>query len=247
MGRNCVVELMRRSPEKLVKIYCSNNSVVQSLENESDSFSPKLKNIELRSVDWLTNYCSSTNHQGLAAEIKPINPYSLNWLENKLNKSSNALFLALDKLEDAQNLGAILRLAECFGVDGVIYSKNRMVKLSPVVAKASVGAIAFVPIVEVSNLVAAIKRLKESGAWVVATALDKDSQDIGSFDFPEKSIIVFGSEGKGISRLLLSVADYKVKIPLHGEIQSLNVSQAGAITLFSYQQHLQNSTKEQTK
>jgi 23S rRNA (guanosine2251-2'-O)-methyltransferase len=229
MGRNCLLEIIRRAPEKLSKIYCGSNGAVAWLQEQHST-----AKYELKSNEWLSSACNSVNHQGVAAELDDFPYYPLSWLEKELAESEEALILAIDKLEDPQNFGSLLRLAECFGVIAVVYSKNRVVKLTPVVAKASVGAVAFVPLVEVGNLVNSLVRLKKSGAWIVATALDPKSSDIYTFDFPAKTIAVLGSEGAGISRLMQSEADFLVKVPLFGEIDSLNVSQAAAITLFSY-------------
>ena len=137
----------------------------------------------------------------------------------------------LDSIMDPHNFGAILRAAECFGVDAVLWSKNRGCDITPVVAKVSVGASELLPLVPVSNLAQALERLKDAGVWSIAADVSPEAQPIDQFEFPTKSLILLGSEGEGLQPLLLREAEFKITIPLHGKIDSLNVSQAAAVML----------------
>ena len=136
----------------------------------------------------------------------------------------------LDGINDTHNLGAILRSCYVFDVAGIIIGKHNQVPLNATVAKASAGAINYVPVCLVNNLNQAISRLKEEGYWIVSTDGSGTSnyQDI-KYDF--KVVLVIGSEGMGVSKLVLKNSDYIVKIPQYGHVNSLNASVAAGILL----------------
>ena len=133
----------------------------------------------------------------------------------------------LDSIFDPQNVGAILRAAECFGADAIITSKNRGCPMTPTVSKASAGASAFVPHVEVSNLADSAQRLQNEGFTLVVADMDGDENAV----WPDKLLLVMGSEGTGVQPLLKKRADLIVRIPMYGKIASLNVAQACAVLL----------------
>ena len=136
----------------------------------------------------------------------------------------------LDGINDPHNLGAILRSCDVFGVCGVIMPKHNQVMLNATVAKTSAGAINFVPVALVSNLNNAINTLKENGFWIVASdGSGKDNFQEVKYDFP--TALVVGSEGQGVSQLVLKNSDFIVKIPMYGKVNSLNASVAAGIFL----------------
>ena len=137
-----------------------------------------------------------------------------------------------DQLEDPHNLGAILRSCDACAVDGVIVGKHRSVGLTPTVAKVSTGAINAVKVAQETNMVEAIKTLKAAGYWVVAAENDVKAVNYDQFSVDMPIVLVVGSEGKGISRLVLKECDILTTIPMHGTVNSLNVSVATAILLF---------------
>ena len=169
-------------------------------------------------------------HQGLVGEAKPYEYSSLEEIIHIAKKQTNPIIVLLDGINDPHNLGAILRSCDVFGVSGVIVKKHHQVSLNSTVAKTSAGAINYVKVAQVSNLSNAINRLKEEGYWVVSTdgSGNTNYQDI-NYDF--KVALVVGSEGEGISQLLLKNSDYIVKIPMFGHVNSLNASVATAVLL----------------
>ena len=168
-------------------------------------------------------------HQGLVGEAKPYEYSSLEEIIHIAKKQTNPIIVLLDGINDPHNLGAILRSCDVFGVSGVV-KKHHQVSLNSTVAKTSAGAINYVKVAQVSNLSNAINRLKEEGYWVVSTdgSGNTNYQDI-NYDF--KVALVVGSEGEGISQLLLKNSDYIVKIPMFGHVNSLNASVATAVLL----------------
>ena len=183
---------------------------------------------------------SSESHQSFAALVKKRPSPSLVDLINA--DTDTSMVLMLDSIYDPQNLGSILRAAECFNVDAVIWSKNRGADFSPVVSKASVGASELLPIIKVSNLSTSLKQLQKAGFWSVAASCSPPCEDLFTFDFPEKTVLIMGSEGKGLRQLISKNSDYHLRIPLFGKIDSLNVSQATSIILSHHkaQQLLKN-------
>ncbi|HBP25838.1 MAG TPA: 23S rRNA (guanosine(2251)-2'-O)-methyltransferase RlmB [Acholeplasmatales bacterium] len=171
--------------------------------------------------------------QGIMAEIAEFRTYSLNQVAEPKGspEAKRSLLIVLDGLEDPHNLGAILRTAEASGSGGIIYPKNRSVKLNSTVAKVSTGSIFNVKCVEVVNIVATLKKLKDLGYWVVgADAFGKVDYNRMKYDFP--TVLVIGSEGKGISRLVLEECDLVVRIPMVGKINSLNASVSAGILIY---------------
>ena len=137
-----------------------------------------------------------------------------------------------DQLEDPHNLGAILRTCDACGVDGVVVGKHRSVGLTSTVAKVSTGAINTVKVAEATNMVKAIAELKEAGYWVVAAENAVEAVDYTEFNVDMPLVLVVGSEGKGISRLVKKECDILTTIPMQGSVNSLNVSVATGVLLF---------------
>ena len=169
-------------------------------------------------------------HQGVAAELKPYQTVSLEEIIFKARKKEKKIIVMLDNINDPHNLGAILRSADVFEAAGVILPKHNSVSLNATVAKTSAGAINYVPVAVVNNLNQAIKTLKDEGYWVVSTDGSATiSYSSIKYDFPV--VVVIGSEGKGVSSLVLKNSDYIVKIPQFGHVNSLNASVAAGILL----------------
>ena len=169
-------------------------------------------------------------HQGVAAELKPYQTVSLEEIILKARKKEKKIIVMLDNINDPHNLGAILRSADVFEAAGVILPKHNSVSLNATVAKTSAGAINYVPVAVVNNLNQAIKTLKDEGYWVVSTDGSATiSYSSIKYDFPV--VVVIGSEGKGVSSLVLKNSDYIVKIPQFGHVNSLNASVAAGILL----------------
>jgi 23S rRNA (guanosine2251-2'-O)-methyltransferase len=174
-------------------------------------------------------------HQGVVARIAAAEYTDADELLDSLGalvtSGTAPLVLLLDGIEDPQNLGGILRTAECAGVNGVFLPERRAVGLTEAVGKASAGAIEYVPVARATNLSRLIDQLKERNVWVVGTAADA-STDYTAWDWTRASAIVMGSEGSGLHRLVREHCDALVRIPVLGNIESLNVSVATGIILY---------------
>lgn len=174
-------------------------------------------------------------HQGVVARIATAEYTDVDELLESVDQLARngtpPLVVVLDGVEDPHNLGAILRTAECAGVNGVFLPERRAAGLSEAVGKASAGAIEYVPVARATNLTRLIDQLKERNVWVVGTAADA-STDYTGWDWTRASALVMGSEGSGLHRLVREHCDALVKIPVLGEIESLNVSVATGVILY---------------
>ena len=219
-GKNSFVEAlnMNRINEAFVLKDCS---YIKELQR---------KHIKYQIVDRgkLDSLSKSGNHQGCLAYVEE---YKLSSLESMLKKE-NGLIVLLDGLKDPHNLGAIIRTCECAGVDGLVYKKHNSVHLNDTVAKVACGALEYVKVAEVTNLVNTIKTLKDNGYWIVGT--DGDGNDLyNKIDYNMNVALIIGSEGEGMSRLVKQECDFIVKMPMKGHINSLNASVAAGIMIFN--------------
>lgn len=178
------------------------------------------------------NRLTSNNHQGAVATIAPISFVSLEAMVEKVIESGKKpLFLILDQLSDARNFGAIIRTAECTGVDGIIVQKQGSAPVNGDTVKTSAGAVFNVPICKVDHIKDAIFYLQGSGIKTVA-ATEKTEQNIYDIDFSEPVAIIMGSEDRGVNPSVLKIVDEKAKLPMFGTIGSLNVSVACGAFLY---------------
>ncbi|MEZ4752053.1 MAG: 23S rRNA (guanosine(2251)-2'-O)-methyltransferase RlmB [Bdellovibrionota bacterium] len=176
------------------------------------------------------------NQEGLRAVLHPYEYLELDrWLSECPAK---AIVVLLDHLEDPQNFGAICRTAEALGIQGAIIPKDRSVEVTAGVYHASVGGVANLPIVKVTNLSTTIKRLRDEGFWIVGTALSEKSTEPSKVPDFDRVALVLGAEYDGMSEKLIDKCDWQVKIPLAGTVPSLNVSAAAAILFFEFTQRL---------
>ena len=179
----------------------------------------------------LQRLAGPVNHQGIVAVMDALPTLSLQTLlDNVVSKSAPVLAL-LDGVEDPRNFGAILRVADGAGIDGVIIPERRSASLTPGAIKTSAGAAFHVPVAEATNLSRAIEMLKKNRFWIVGMDMagDKTPWEI---DFNLPVAIVLGSEGKGMRRLIREKCDFLVSLPMHGKVASLNVSTAAAVIFY---------------
>ena len=148
-----------------------------------------------------------------------------------LQRGEAPLVVVCDEISDPQNLGAIIRTAECAGAHGVIIPKRRSAGLTAIVAKTSAGAVAHVPVARVPNIPSLLKDLKKQGVWVFGTAAE-GTTPLYNADLKGPAAIVIGSEGEGMTRLAAENCDFLVSIPMRGKLSSLNASAAAAILLY---------------
>ena len=178
------------------------------------------------------NKLSGKNHQGVVANISPIDFYDLEQLiSDTIETKKEPLFLLLDQLSDVRNFGAIIRTAECTGVDGIIIQKKGGAPVNGDTVKTSAGAVFKVPICKVDHIKDAIYYLQASGIKVIA-ATEKSNTSVYNTSFKEPCAIIMGSEGKGISNSVIKIADQTAKLPMQGDIASLNVSVACGVFLY---------------
>ena len=223
-GKNPVIEAMRA--KKALKVFVVtnfNDQKILSLIKENRL------NMQFINPNEMDKMCDGV-HQGIAAELKPYQTVSLEEIIYKAKNKQKKIIVMLDGIEDPHNLGAILRSADVFEASGIILPKHNSVSLNATVAKTSAGAINYVPVAVVNNLNQAIKTLKDEGYWIVSTDGSANiSYSSIKYDFPV--VVVIGSEGKGVSSLVLKNSDYIVKIPQFGHVNSLNASVAAGILL----------------
>lgn len=217
--------VVKAAIEKRIKF---NNLYILSTNKEMQNFASN-NNYKYEKVnkDFLEKL--QKNNQGVVARIEDFKLYNL---EDIIRNDSRSLIIILEGLEDPHNLGAILRTADASGADGVIIPKNRSVRLNSTVAKVSTGAIFNVKTVEVVNLVQTIDKLKKAGYWIVGAEKTKDSVLYSSLNYDFPTVLIIGSEGKGISRLVKEQCDYLVEIPMKGIVNSLNASVACGILVY---------------
>ena len=182
------------------------------------------------------------NHQGIIAQVAPIEYMELEDFISGNHK--NDALVILDGVEDPHNLGAIIRTCVCAGVAGIIIPSRRNVLVNSIVEKTSAGAINHIPIIKVNSLVNAVQKLKDNDWWVIAT--DASAKDnYYNIDYSNmNSAIIMGAEHAGVSKSLLKLSDFVVKIPMLNDFNSLNVSNALAAIIFeNVRQKLINITK----
>ena len=186
------------------------------------------------------------NHQGIIAQISPLKYTDLDEFLEK--KHENASLVILDGIEDPHNFGAIIRSCVCAGVDGIVIPSRRNVQVNSVVEKTSAGAINHIPIIKVKSLSNAIQQLKDSDWWIIATdaSADDNYYDIKYNDM--NFALIMGAEHAGVSKTLLKMSDFKVKIPMMNNFNSLNVSNAACVIIFeSLRQRLSQKTLSKVK
>jgi 23S rRNA (guanosine2251-2'-O)-methyltransferase len=188
--------------------------------------------VHAASAEALVKLVGDVNHQGAVAAIRPLKPWDEHALSEALEHlPDDPLFLVLDGVTDPHNLGACLRTAEAAGVLAVITPKDRSAGVDGVARKVAAGAADFVPVASVTNLARTLDALKRSGIWVVG--LDGEAtQTLFAADFKRPLALVLGAEGTGLRRLTRERCDFVVRIPMIGQVESLNVSVATGIALF---------------
>ncbi len=223
-GRNPIKEALRSNRVK--SIYLATGFTNNEILSMIDEAGVRVNYISNKELD---NMCDGV-HQGVAAIVKDYEYYSLDAILAKAKKVERPLIVILDGINDPHNLGAILRCADVFNVTGILIPKHNQVPLNATVAKTSAGAINYVPVALVGNLNQVIQRLKDEGFWVVSTdgSATQNYQDV-KYDF--NVALVIGSEGQGVSKLVVNNSDYVVKIPQYGHVNSLNASVAAGILL----------------
>lgn len=225
-GKNVVNNMLKRSHEIEV-LYVQDGHKNESTVQQAIQQGIQVKFLNRQQLDRM----AAGNHQGYIAQIKEYRTFSIEEILESIADGKVPLLVACDELKDPQNLGAILRTVACVGGDGVIIEKNRSVSLTGTVAKVSTGAIETVKVAQVTNLAQTLRQLKKKGYWVVGSDAH-DAQDYRQLDYNMPIVLVIGSEATGMRRLIAEECDFKAKIPMSSEMDSLNASVACGVLLY---------------
>lgn len=218
-GKNVVRELIKNNT-KVYKVFICDKFSDLSLISDINKLNIPIKTIEKYKLDKMLD-----NNQGIIADIDDYKYYNLNEII-----TDKPFLVMLDHITDPHNFGAIIRTCEAAGVDAIIIPKDRSVEINSTVMKTSVGTLDNFKICMVSNLNDAIRKLKDKGVWIVGT--DMEGTDYKNIDASLPICLVIGNEGDGISKLVYNNCDFMAKIPMKGQVNSLNASVAAGIMIF---------------
>lgn len=231
IGRRPVLEALRRG--NLERIYLAagqKGEIIDEIIREAGRRAIPLQIIERRA---LNSMAGGGSHQGAAAQALPFRYLDLGELLNRVKRGKCAPFLImLDHLQDPQNLGSLLRTAHAAGMQGLIIPEDRSVGVTPVVRKVAAGAAEALPVARVVNLAHAARRLKEEGFWIYGAGAEGELPYYRA-DYRGPFVLVIGSEGKGLSRLLRRRCDGVISIPMPGGGGSLNAAVAAAVIIYA--------------
>jgi 23S rRNA (guanosine2251-2'-O)-methyltransferase len=232
---NPVIEAIRADPTKVkyVGVSREHGNKLNSALNEARRNGIQIRQMSPADLDRLSG---GGVHNGLIADVTAAGYADF---DEVVGNEATSFVLILDSITDPQNLGAILRVADGFGVHLVVLPEHESVGLTPAAVKASAGASQWIPVARVTNLARAIETLKKDGYWVYAAAADGDRPD--EIDFTGKVALVMGNEGKGIRRNVLEHCDRVVSIPMQGRVDSFNVATAAAILCYEVRRQAASS------
>ena len=229
-GRNPIIEALKnnRPIEKIMVNKASKEGSIKKILAMAKENKVIIQEVDRHKLDEMSE---SHAHQGVIAITSDYRYYDLDEiLDIPKEKGEDPFFIILDGITDPHNLGSIIRTADAVGAHAVIIPKRRSVQITPIVAKASAGAVEYLPVCKVTNIVNTIKTLKENGLWIAA--VDMDGQTFYQQNLGGPLGLVGGSEGEGISRLVKQNCDFTVSMPMSGNVTSLNASVAGGILLY---------------
>jgi 23S rRNA (guanosine2251-2'-O)-methyltransferase len=226
-GRNPIHEAIR-GPRTVNRIWASKNALREPW------LAPLARITVTAEADELERLCGSDAHQGICAEVSAFQYCPA----EELLSMAEPMIVALDQVQDPQNLGAIARSAECAGVSGLVLPERRSAEVTPAVCKASAGAVEHLPIAKIRNLADFLRDAKRAGLWCYGADQDGPN-DYAAVEFSGPTVLVLGSEGRGLRPRVASSCDALISIPLKGKIESLSVSAAAAILIFAATRHRQ--------
>ena len=240
-GINPVVEALAGSGRQPLELLLAENNHHQRLVKLRRQATDKGIPVRLVKHHELDRLIGHDRHQGVLLKIEPFHYISLQELiERRESGGHNAFFLILDGITDPHNFGALVRTAEGAGCHGVIVAKDRACPVTPVVEKAAAGALAYIPLCQVTNLARTLTELKKSGVWCYGLAGELDAQDIFSTSLEGNIALVVGSEGSGLRPNIRKHCDALLSIPMSGHLASLNASVAAGIALFEIVRQCKN-------
>ncbi|HEX3894465.1 MAG TPA: 23S rRNA (guanosine(2251)-2'-O)-methyltransferase RlmB [Terracidiphilus sp.] len=230
-GLHSVEEALKARRRRFDQVFVARERLDDRLARLVDRCREAGVRVRQEAREQLTQLAGTAAHQGVVAMVGPQDFLALEDLFAPLATGAPRLLLALDGVEDPQNLGALLRVADGAGVDGIVLTERRSAPLSPVAVKASAGATEHLRIARVVNLVRALEELKKQNIWVIGLD-ERGSSDYDQFDFSGDCVLVLGREGAGLHDLVRRTCDHLLRIPMAGGVSSLNVSAAGAVVLY---------------
>ena len=244
-GKNAIIEALESGDREFNRILISNTSRAdEKIEKIKDLAKKNGVVFQFVSKEKLNQLAQEARHQGVIAQVAPIKYVDLDdFIEAHSDELTSVVIL--DGVEDSHNLGAIIRSCVCAGVKGIILPSRRGVLVNSTVEKTSAGAVNHISIIKVNSIVNAVQRLKEKNYWVIAADhhCDDNYYDIDYTDM--NFALIMGAEHAGVSKSLMKLADFKVKIPMLTNFNSLNVSNAAAIILFeSVKQKVSKKSKK---
>ena len=234
-GRWSVLECMRAGRRNIEQVLVA-EGVEEKGQIETILTTARERGIGIRYMPRrvIDDLARDANHQGVALRV---GGYPYTDLDTILRVSGereeNPFLLVLDLLKDPQNVGALLRVADVIGVHGVVIQERRAVDVTPAVVNASSGAVEHLNVTVVTNLVTAMRRLKEEGVWLVGLDIGPDTRTLDQVDLDMPVAMVLGSEGEGMRRLVRETCDLLITLPMRGHVQSLNVATAGSVALYA--------------
>lgn len=230
IGKNPVIEALKseRDINKILIAEGSQGGQMQQVIGMAKEANVMVQFVPKKKIDQIAD----GNHQGVIAQVAAYEYAEIDDLFAAAEKKNEApFFLLLDEIEDPHNLGSIMRTADASGAHGVIIPKRRAVGLTATVAKASTGAIEYIPVVRVTNMARTIDELKEKGVWIAGTDASA-KQDYRALDGTLPLGLVIGSEGKGMGRLIRDKCDFLLSLPMVGQVTSLNASVAASLLMY---------------
>lgn len=230
-GINPIQQMLSNHPNKIIEIFIRIDKEDQRIQTILAA--AKKEKISVQRVDnkKLDAWVVGENHQGVVAKITATIVHNDASLSELVKKTAKPVFLILDGVQDPHNFGACLRTADAANVTAVIVPKDNAVGITPVVRKVASGAADTIPVVQVTNLARAMRELKELGVWIIGTDAECD-KTIYEMDLNGPIAIVLGAEGEGMRDLTRKTCDFLAKLPMLGQVESLNVSVATGVCLY---------------
>jgi 23S rRNA (guanosine2251-2'-O)-methyltransferase len=229
-GLNPITEALRGS-RRIYELFIAGSSSDKRIEKLLKLAAERNVPVRQREKGDLGRLCGTEHHQGVALKVEPFPYADFDDVVAKAKEAGDGLILVLDSVQDPHNLGALIRSAACAGAHAVVIPKDRAVGVTAVAEKASAGAVATVPVAQVTNITQALEELKKAGFWVFG-ADGAAKATLYQQDFTGPVALVIGGEGEGIRPLVRKACDQLVMIPMQGGVNSLNASVAGGILLF---------------
>ena len=234
-GHWAVIEAMRSGRRKLNALMIHERAEARGSVGDALSMADEL-NVPVQRVQRriLDDLASNGNHQGLVLRVGPF-PYCdvEEILQTAARRNERPFVLLLDLLKDPQNVGSLIRVSDAVGIHGIVIQERRSVAVTPAVVNASSGAVEHINVAQVTNLVNAMKELKEQDIWLVGLDVGHNIPPLDKTDLNMALGLVMGSEGEGLRRLVRDTCDLLLTLPMRGKVGSLNVATAGAIALYS--------------